>query len=175
MADRLSRSEQLAGTHAAVEAEREAEARAFRPAEDMEALALRVIGGWENLLGEVNFTRFHAAGYSAGRLDQERLPRAMRDVADAARVRWPHGQWATTAVIAKSARDKLAHMLYISSISGEMPHRTMNIVRLGRPGGPRRSADGNPAELSWRDETWSMQTRHAEAIQEQALIQALEG
>ena len=29
----------------------------------MEALVLRVIGGWKNLLGEVNFSRFHAAGY----------------------------------------------------------------------------------------------------------------
>jgi hypothetical protein len=30
----------------------------------LEALVLRVIGGWENLVGEVNFTRFHAAGRS---------------------------------------------------------------------------------------------------------------
>ena len=62
MTDTPSRLEQLEQTRAAVEARREAEAVASRPAQAPEALILRVIGGWQNLLAEVNFTRFHAAG-----------------------------------------------------------------------------------------------------------------
>jgi hypothetical protein len=134
-----------------------------------------VIGGWENLIGYVNFTRFHAAGHGADPLDEEKLPKAMREVANAARVRWPHAGWAAACTKAKMARHTVAHMLYILSITGEFPNRTMTIVRLGAPGGSHKGADGNPAELSWRDETWSMQTRHTAQIQEQALIEALEG
>ena len=136
MTDTPSRLEQLEQTYAAVEAQREAEARAFRPAETPEALILRVIGGWTNLLGEVNFTRFHVAGYSAGPLKEDKLPKVMRKVADAARVRWPHQQWAAAAAKAELARHELAHMLYIFSVTGEMPDRTINVVRLGEPGGP---------------------------------------
>lgn len=175
MADSPNLREQAEQTWAAYEADRAAYERAFRPAATMEALALRVIGGWENLLGEVNFTRFHCAGHQAGPLDQERLPKAMREVADALRVRWPHDQWANMATKAKFGRDMLAHMLYVKSVTGERPERVMNVVLLGRPGEPRKAADGNPSELSWRDETWSMQTRHVAPIREQALIETLEG
>jgi hypothetical protein len=173
--DTPSRLEQLGQTRAAVEARREAEQRAFRPAETPETLILRVIGGWENLLAEVNFTRFHAAGYGAAPLKQEELAKAMREVADAARVRWPHQQWSAIAAKAKLARHELAHMLYIFSVTGDMPDRTINIVRLGQPGSPRKAPDGNPGELSWREETWSMQTRHMAPIREQVLIDALQG
>jgi hypothetical protein len=38
-----------------------------------EALILRVIGGWEDLRGVVNFTRFHVAGYDVGPLQKEEL------------------------------------------------------------------------------------------------------
>jgi hypothetical protein len=41
---------------------------------------------------------------------------------------------------------------------------------------PFRSAGPSaPGELSWRDENWSAQTRHAAAIREQDLIEALQG
>jgi hypothetical protein len=158
----------LEKSRARIEADRAAEDQAFRPAENLEALVLRVIGGWENLVGDVNFTRFHAAGHGASPPDEEKLPKAMREVADAARVRWPHAGWAATHTEAKTARNTVAHMLYILSVTGEFPHRTMNIVRLGAPG-------NKGAALSWRDQTWSMQTRHTAAIQEQALIGALAG
>src|SRR6476620_2841055 len=105
----------LERSRAAVEADRTAEDRAFRPSENLEALVLRVIGGWENLVGYVNFTRFHAAGHGAAPLDQEKLPKAIREVADAARVRWPHAAWADAWTKAKLARHTVAHMLYTLS------------------------------------------------------------
>ncbi len=99
----------------------------------------------------------------------------MREVADAARVRWPHQQWSATAAQAKLGRHELAHMLYIYSVTGEMLDRTISIVRLGEPGSPRKAPDGTRGELSWRDETWSAQTRHVARIREQTLIEALQG
>jgi hypothetical protein len=173
MMDTPSPLERLAQARAAIDVQRESEARAFTPAETPEALVLRVIGGWENLLGEVNFTRFHAAGYGAGPLERENPAKGMRQVADAARVRWPHEQWAAMAAKARFARNELAHMLYIVSVTGNMPDRTINIVRLGAPGSSRKPPDGTPGELSWRDETWSAQTRHMAPVSEHALIQAL--
>src|SRR6476620_2614503 len=80
----------LERSRARVEADRAAEDRAFRPSENLEALVLRVIGGWENLIGYVNFIRFHAAGHGAGPRRREKPPKAMREIADKARVRWPH-------------------------------------------------------------------------------------
>jgi hypothetical protein len=162
-------SERLAKHRARVDAANAAEDRAFRPAETMEALVLRVIGGWENLLAEVNFVRFHAAGRDAGPLDQEKLAKAIRSVADDSRVRWPHDDWSQWAAKCKFARD----MLYIESITGERPNRTMTITLLGGPGVPRKAPDGNPAELAWRDDVWSMQTRSNAPITEQSLIEAL--
>jgi hypothetical protein len=66
MKDTPSLAERMEQTRAAIDGRRESEARAFSPAETPEALILRVIGGWQNLLGEVTFTRFHAAGSDAG-------------------------------------------------------------------------------------------------------------
>jgi len=100
---------------------------------------LRVIGGWENFLGVVNFTRFNAAGYGAGPLQKDELAKGMREVADAVRVRWPHQEWSAMAAKAKQARHELAHMLYIFSVTGEMPDRTINIARLGEEGKPRKA------------------------------------
>jgi hypothetical protein len=141
--DRPSLLEQLAQTRTAVEAHEKAEARAFRPAEMPEALILRVIGGWQNFLGEVNRTRFHAAGAGACPLQKRELAKGMREVADALRVRWPHQQWSAAVAKAKLARHELAHMLYIFSVTGEMPNRTINIARLGKEGKPREAHDGS--------------------------------
>ncbi|MGY4647664.1 hypothetical protein [Mycobacterium sp. URHB0021] len=166
--------ERLAQARARAEADRAAEQRAFWPSDNLEALVLRVIGGWENLVGYVAFMRFHAAGHEAAPLDKEKLPKAMREIADEARVRWPHEGWGAAFTNAATVRHTVTHMLYVLSVTGECPNRTMNIVRLGAPDGRRTGADGNPAELHWRDETWSMQTRHTAPLQEQALIGALE-
>ncbi|MCV7090078.1 hypothetical protein [Mycobacterium interjectum] len=167
--------QQIRETDARVEAHRKAEARAFKPSRTPEVLILRVIGGWENLLGVVNFSRFHAAGYGAGPLPKEELAKGMRGLADKLRVRWPHQDWSATAARAKLARNELAHLLYILEVEGDMPDRTFYIARLGEEGKPRKAADGTPGELSWRDENWSSQTRHVAAIRERALIEALEG
>lgn len=56
MTDVPSLWRQLEQTDARVKAHQEAEARAFTPSRKPEALILRVIGGWENLVGTVNFT-----------------------------------------------------------------------------------------------------------------------
>jgi len=53
----------------------------------------------------------------------------------------------------------LAHMLYIESNNRERPNRTVTVTLLGAPGAPRKTEDGNLAELAWRDEVWSMQSR----------------
>lgn len=167
--------QQINETNAKVEAHRRAEERAFKPSRTPEALILRVIGGWENLLGMVNRTRFHVAGYGAGPLPKEELAKGMRELADKLRVRWPHHEWSGAVANAKLARHELAHMLYILDVEGDMPSRTIYIARLGEEGKRRKAADGTPGELSWRDENWSAQTRHVAAIREQALIQALAG
>lgn len=172
--DASSRLEQqIEQINAGVEAHRQAEARAFTPSKKPEALILRVIGGWENFLGVVNFTRFHVAGYGAGPLKQEELAKGMREVADKVRVRWPHQDWSALAAKAKLTRHKLAHMLYIHSVTGDMPDRTIRIARLGEEGKPRKAPDGTPSELSWRDENWSAQTRHVAEVRERELIEAL--
>jgi hypothetical protein len=139
----------------------------------MEALALRIIGGFQNLLGEVSFTRFNSAGHAAGPLDRDDPPKAMRLLADDSRVRWPHDAWAKAYTRAKFARDMLAHMLFIESVTGEQPNRIMTVTMLGEPGAPRRTKGGNPGELSWRDDTWSMQKRWRAPFKEEALIEAL--
>lgn len=167
--------QQMEKTKAKVEAHRKAEERAFKPSRTPEALILRVIGGWENLLGMVNRSRFHVAGYGAGPLPMEDPAKGMRELADDLRVRWPHQAWSATAAKAKRARNELAHLLYIHEVEGDMPDRTIYIARLGEEGKPRKALDGTPGELSWRDENWSSQARHVAAIRERTLIEALEG
>ncbi|ASW89728.1 hypothetical protein [Mycobacterium marseillense] len=169
-----SLEDQIRQTDARVEAHEKAEERAFKPSKTPEALILRVIGGWENFLGVVNFTRFHVAGYDAGPLEKQELGKGMREVADTLRVRWPHQAWSAAAAKAKLTRHELAHMLYILSVEGDMPDRTIYVARLGEEGKPRKAPDGTPGELSWRDENWSSQTRHLAAIREQTLIEALD-
>lgn len=44
---------------------RDVEREAFIPSPVMERLVLQVMGGWENVISEVNFSRFAAAGLSA--------------------------------------------------------------------------------------------------------------
>lgn len=160
----------LSEVEAAVDAVRDAEQRAFEPAETMEALTLQVIGGWESVTTEITWFRYHLAGFDADELEEDsRLAKIVRLAADEIGVRWPHQPFASAITFANNTRRTLAHLLYIESIVGERPHRTMRIVRPGRPGEPRKLTRG----LSWRDETWSMQTRHRADILEQDLINAL--
>ncbi|CAA0134641.1 Uncharacterised protein [Mycolicibacterium vanbaalenii] len=162
--------QRLDETRRSVTATREAEQRALTPADTMEALALQVIGGWESVTTDITWIRFHLAGFDADELEEDsKLARIMRVAADEIGVRWPHQPFASAITFANNTRRTLAHLLYIESIVGERPHRTMRIVRPGAPGEPRQRTRG----LSWRDETWSMQTRHRADILEQDLIAAL--
>ncbi|WP_328711626.1 hypothetical protein [Nocardia salmonicida] len=147
---------------------------AWQPVRSIEGLALQTIGCWQLVVSEVNFVAFHAAG-SEGPFEPERkLPSTIRGIADRYRIRWPHDEWSSAADEVGKIRHKIAHFLYVDSIVGERPHRTLKFVRLGEPGA-KRIIDGQPAELDWRDETWSTQTRHVDTLTEDALRNAIYG
>lgn len=148
------------------------EQRSFEPSRRIERLVLQVLGGWSNLIATVNLARWHAAGPDAEWVHEAKLPKAVRELAEGARVRWPHDDFAAAADHAGEVRHTLAHMLFIRSISGETPDQVLCFVRLGLPGQPR-TVNGSPAELEWRDDQWSSQTIHESRITEGELRQAL--
>ncbi|QIS02706.1 hypothetical protein F5X71_10570 [Nocardia brasiliensis] len=160
------------------------EEAAWHPAKSLERTAWNVLGCWQMLVSQVNFTYFHSAGPGAPPLDKETLPVKIRKAAENFGVRWPHEDWSTAADRPKKVRHKLAHLLYIDSVTGTAPHRTMNIVRMGEPGEPRTTADGHPRGLSWRyvpdpatdpdGAPWSQMTMHLDTITEDELSHALE-
>lgn len=148
------------------------EQRSFEPSRCIERLVLQVLGGWSNLVSTVNRARWHAAGPDAPWVQEVKLPKAVRELAEGARVRWPHDDFAAAADHAGDVRHTLAHMLFIRSISGESPNQVLCFVRLGLPGQPRM-VNGSPAELEWRDDQSSSQTIHEARITEGELRQAL--
>ena len=155
------------------EERRKREAAAWRPSEVLERTALQVIGCWQMVVAEVNFTYFHSVGRGGPPPDTNKLPATIHGVAQNYRIRWPHDDWSLSADQVGKVRHKLAHLLYIDSITGERPHRIMNFVRLGAPGAPRKTPEGHPGELSWRDDTWSQQTMHLDTLTEDELRDSL--
>jgi hypothetical protein len=151
--------------YARIQANLEAERRSFVPSSVMERLVLQVLGCWANMLAEVNASRFSAAGPGADWVDESKLTKSVRVLAEESRVRWPQDQFANTADHAGAIRHSMAHMLYINDITGDWPKRTLVFTRLGLPGQPRK-IKGRPAELSWRDSEWSQQTVRQDAIAE---------
>jgi hypothetical protein len=149
---------------------RDVEQAAFIPSSVIERLVLQVMGGWENVISEVNFHRFAAASADGDWVDETRLAKAIRELAEESNVRWPHDQWSKVAHHAGNVRKRLAHMLYIDSTTGEYPNRTLTFIRQGKPADSYRSPKGAPpAGLSWRDRNWCQQTRHKDSITEQEL------
>ncbi|MBF6323914.1 hypothetical protein IU451_15450 [Nocardia cyriacigeorgica] len=159
------------------------EEEAWHPAESLERSAWNVVGCWQSLVAEVNFMYFHVAGPGARPSSETKLPATIRKVAEIYGVRWPHDEWSAAVDKVGKVRHKLAHLLYIYSITGEEPHRTMTIMRLGGPQGPRKGPDGHRGELSWRQvpddknpdlAAWSQMTMHLDTITEDELSEVLE-
>lgn len=154
-----------------------AEDRAWEPmSSSMESLALKVIGGWETLTAQVNWTYFSSARQGESPTSKDSLAAAIRTVADRYNVRWPHDQWSTAADDANSTRQRLAHMLYVYQVDNETPSpgRTLAFMRLGPPVLPR-SVDRRLAGLAWSDSAWptTQQTRHIDIVTEQELMDTL--
>jgi hypothetical protein len=124
------------------------------------------------VIAEVNFARFNATGPAAEWVRENKLVKAVRELAEDSRVKWPHDDFAAAADHAGNVRHQLAHMLFIREIVGDSPNQILRFVRLGAPGQPR-TVKGAPAELEWRDEQWSQQTIHQAELTESELRQAL--
>lgn len=174
-ADDSELARQLAELRRRVDEDNQAERRAWRPnATSMEALVLKVLGGWEMLKAEVNWAYFHSAGHDGPPAKSRELPATIRQVAITYNVRWPHDDWAATCARTNVVRQKLAHMLYVYKVDNESPspNRRLAFMRLGKPES-RRTVDGKPGELNFRDDSWSQQFRHIDAVTEEDLSQAL--
>jgi hypothetical protein len=154
------------------EEQRRIEESAWIPSPSIEALILQVIGGWENLVGEVNWLHFDSVGPGGPPNDPRELATTARKVADGYGVRWPHDRFAQQCSTARQVRHKFAHFLYIYKVGGEYPNRVVAFIRLGEPRAPRK-VGGLPSELSWRPPDYSMQTRHMDFVHEQQLQGAL--
>lgn len=163
----------LEAGYATVQARQQAERDSFIPSSVLERLCLQILGGWQNVIGAVNFASFHAAGHGADWKPEDKLPKAMRELAEGIGLRWPHEDFAGVVAHAGAVRHKLAHMLYIMGIEGEWPERVLTFARLGHPDDPR-SRGRVPGELSWVDETWSEQRMHLHSITEEELRRTLD-
>lgn len=174
-ARRIHAQNQLTETYTRLAAHGDRERNSFKPSRQMERLALQILGCWQNLTGEVSWTRFEFAGID-GEWDRGAgVPSELNRIATRIGIRWPHDEIAAAIDQASKVRHKIAHMLYIVSIDGTSPNQTMTIARLGTGPGQRRAKNGAPAELAWRDEHWSEQKRHHETITEAQMREALEG
>ena len=158
--------------YARIQSVQEAERRSFEPSRLIERLVLQILGGWSNVIAEVNFARYHAAGSDAEWVQESKLVKAVRELAENFRVRWQHDDFAAAADHAGNVRHQLAHMMFIREIVGDSPNQILRFVRLGEPGRPGMGK-GVPTELKWRDEQWSQQTIHQAELAEGELRQAL--
>jgi hypothetical protein len=75
----------------------EAERRSFVPSRMIERLVVQILGCWSKLLAEVNSSRHHAAGQGTVWAEEKKLAKAVRELAENSRVRWPHDKFATAA------------------------------------------------------------------------------
>ena len=160
------------GAYTRIQSVNDAERRSFEPSRLIERLVLQVLGGWSNVIAEVNFARFNANGPDSEWVRENKLVKAVRELAEDSHVRWPHDDFSAAAGHAGSVRHQLAHMLFIKEIVGDSPDQVVRFVRLGEPGQPR-TVKGVPTELQWRDEQWSQQTIHQAELAEVQLRLAL--
>lgn len=161
-----------------VRIDNDAEDRAWRPdAASIEALVLKVLGGWEVLKSAVNWAYFDSVGPDGPPAEAGQLPSTIRKVAESYNVRWPHSEWSAACAKANVVRQKLAHLLYAYKVDNESPtpERKLAFMRLGLPGQPRR-VNKRPSELGWSKSAvpLSQQARHVDLLTEQELIDALE-
>lgn len=167
-----------------IEVQERQEAAAWHPAKSLERTAWNVVGCWQMLISEVNYIYFDAAGPTGDPLNKVELPAKIRKAAELLRIRWPHDEWSAAANQTKNVRHKLAHLLYIESISGTKPDRTMSIMRMGQPEEAQVTSTGHPRGLDWRHVpdpltdpdgiAWSQMTWHSDEITEAELSSTLE-
>jgi hypothetical protein len=147
--------------------------QAFIPTTNLEALVLKIIGGWEQLKAAVNMYRFLEAGPDGEPLGQEDLAAAMNKLAKEFGLRWPHQRFAAKVNHCNQVRQKFAHFLFVSAIVGDKPpNRTLYFTHLGKAGDSYK-AKRNALGLEWRDDEWAQQQRHEDSITEQELRDTL--
>ena len=88
------------------------------------------------------------------------------------RIRWPHDCFAAKVNHANNIRQRFAHFLFVSGITGERPNRTLYFTRLGKESDSFKAKRG-ALGLEWRDEEWAQQHRHEDLITEQELRNTL--
>jgi hypothetical protein len=169
---KVAREDANLRAYARIRSVQDAERHSFEPSGTIERLVLQILGGWSNVTAQVNFARFSAAGQDAEWVQISKLVKAVRELAEDSKVRWPHGDFSNAADHAGSVRHSLAHTLYVTQIVGETPRQVLRFVRLGEPGQPR-TVNGVPGELKWRDAMWSSQTIHHAIFTEAELRRAL--
>ena len=94
---------------------------------------MQVLGGREQVKAYVNFCRFRDLGPEAEWVDGTGLPKTMRELAMAHRIRWPHQTCSNKAGHADRVRQRFAHLLYVNRIEGEAPNRTL-VLHAAWPG-----------------------------------------
>lgn len=83
--------------YARIQSVKDAERRSFEPSRLLERLVLQILGGWSNVIAEVNFARFSAAGRDSEWGAESKLVKAVRELAEDSRVRWPHDNFTAAA------------------------------------------------------------------------------
>ncbi|QII09248.1 hypothetical protein BH93_27120 (plasmid) [Rhodococcoides fascians A25f] len=139
------------------------ENEAFIPSWTIERLIIQVLGGWSNLVEQVRWHRYHAAGIENQNEfvhpNADQLGKTMKNIARDAGIRAPGAEMKSAAVMVRDVRNDLAHMVYLEEIDGEPPHRTVNYVRV----------DG----MEFADKKWSAQKRRRVTVTEDKLREAL--
>ncbi|PEH77283.1 hypothetical protein CRM89_15915 [Nocardia sp. FDAARGOS_372] len=141
------------------------EREAFIPSGSMEAQAWKVMGAWQALIEEVRFMRFQDNGHERAEEvvhpNADQMPKMLRRLARVRGVRWPSDAVSRICLETRELRNDLSHMVYIDTVSGAEPDRTMSFWRVG--------------EMTFRDEVWSQQGRYRIEVTEQQLSDAIEG
>lgn len=161
------------------EIHRKAEERAWAPAAaSMEALVLKILGGWEMLKAEVNWAYFHWANVQFAGPDSPPDANAhdmsvtISHVAEGYNVRWPGEDWSATYKKVAQVRHKLAHLLYVFEVDNESspPNRKLEFMRIGTPGQKRKRF----GEFRVLDDVWSRQDRYLDTVTAKELADALD-
>ena len=149
-------------------ARRETEAESFQQGDCIERTVLNLIGAYENVVARANWLIFHVAGPEASRDKRDKLKVGLAKVAEGVDG-WSQDGFDALFDQVEGVRQRLAHMLWIDSITGEWPDRTLRIVVPGRKGQRRARS-----ELEWLDSGWSVKHTHIVEFEEQELVETLQ-
>ncbi|MFI8771286.1 hypothetical protein ACIGKQ_03915 [Gordonia sp. NPDC062954] len=145
------------------------EQESFQPQGAIEQTVLNMIGAYENVVSRANWLCFHQAGPD-GVADRERLVPALRRAIEAAGIEdWSIDAFATQFDKVNTARNRLAHMLWVDEVTGDWPNRSLRVVVRGKVGEPK-----GRGELEWFADGWSRKNTHTVQISEQELYRTLD-